>query len=80
MRLAVPHYVAIGHILQATDMVATVPERLAQRMTEPFGLSYVTHPAKLPQVAINVFWHAKYHRTPDNQWLRTLVFDTFVDD
>jgi len=80
VRLTVPHYVAIGHILQATDLVATVPERLAQRMTAPFGLTYVTHPAKLPEVAINVFWHAKFHRSPDNQWLRTLVFETFVDD
>ena len=79
VRLTVPHYVAIGHILQATDLVATVPERLAQRMTAPFGLTYVTHPAKLPDMAINVFWHAKFHRTPDNQWLRTLVFDSFVD-
>lgn len=80
VRLTVPHYVAVGHILQATDLVATVPERLAQRMTAPFGLTYVTHPAKLPEMAINVFWHAKFHRMPDNQWLRTLVFDTFVDD
>ena len=79
VRLTVPHYVAIGHILQATDLVATVPERLAQRMTDPFGLTYVAHPAKLPEMAINVFWHAKFHRAPDNQWLRTLVFDTFVD-
>jgi DNA-binding transcriptional LysR family regulator len=79
VRLTVPHYVAIGNILQATDLVATVPERLAQRMTGPFGLTYVAHPAKLPDMAINVFWHAKFHRTPDNQWLRTLVFERFVD-
>jgi DNA-binding transcriptional LysR family regulator len=80
VRLTVPHYVAIGHILQATDLVATVPERLAQRMAQPFGLTYAAHPAKLPEVAINVFWHAKFHRAPDNQWLRTLLFDTFADD
>ncbi len=80
VRLTVPHYVAIGHILQATDLVATVPERLAQRMVQPFGLTYTAHPAKLPDVAINVFWHAKFHRAPDSRWLRTLVFDTFADD
>ena len=53
---------------------------LAQRMAQPFGLAYATHPAKLAEVAINVFWHAKFHRAPDNQWLRKLVFDTFSDD
>jgi DNA-binding transcriptional LysR family regulator len=77
--LTVPHFVAVGHILQATDLVATVPERLAERMVEPFGLTYVTHPAALPEVAINVFWHAKFHKAPANQWLRTLVFDLFSD-
>jgi len=75
--LTVPHFVAVGHILRATDMVATVPERFAERMVEPFGLAYVAHPAKLPEVAINVFWHAKFHKAPANQWLRSVVFDLF---
>ena len=75
--LTVPHFVAIGHILQATDLIATVPQRLAQRMVDPFGLVVANHPATLPEVAINVFWHAKYHKLPANQWLRSLVFDLF---
>ena len=77
--LTVPHFVAVGHILQATDLVATVPERLASRMTEPFGLVSVAHPATLPEVAINLFWHAKYHKAPANQWLRSLLFELFCD-
>jgi len=79
IRLTVPHFVAIGHILQSTDMVATVPERLAEKMATPFKLRYVNHPVKLPQIAINLFWHAKYHKDPANQWLRSLVFDTHSD-
>ena len=79
VRLTVPHFVAIGHILHNTNMVATVPERLAQRMVEPFGLSYVSHPAALPEVAINVFWHAKHHKDPANQWLRGLLFEMYAD-
>jgi len=77
--LTVPHFVAVGHILQATDLVATVPERFAQRMTQPFDLVYLPHPAALPEVAINVFWHAKFHKAPANQWLRGLVFEMFSD-
>ena len=77
MRLTVPHFVSVGQILQASDLVATVPERLALRLVEPFKLAYVSHPAKLPEMAINVFWHAKFHKAPANQWLRTLVFDMF---
>jgi hypothetical protein len=39
----------------------------------------VTHPVQLPQFAINLFWHAKYHRDPANQWLRSLLFDIHAD-
>jgi DNA-binding transcriptional LysR family regulator len=73
VRLTVPHFVAVGHILQASDMIATVPERFAQRVGAPFDLVSVPHPAALPPIAINMFWHARQHRTPASQWLRQLV-------
>jgi len=79
IRLTVPHFVAIGHILRTTRMIATVPEALARSIAEPFGLVWRTHPVALPEVAINLFWHAKYHRDPGNQWLRGLLFDLFAD-
>ncbi|KAF1021168.1 MAG: PCP degradation transcriptional activation protein [Paracidovorax wautersii] len=79
VRLTVPHFVAIGHILRATSMVATVPEKMAQSMAEPFGLAYGAHPARLPQVAINLFWHTRVHRDPANQWLRALLADLFAE-
>jgi len=77
--LTVPHFVAVGHILQHSDMVATVPERLAQALVGPFGLAYVKHPAPLPEIAINMFWHAKYHKDPANEWLRSTVFRLHAD-
>ncbi|HJV67687.1 LysR family transcriptional regulator [Ideonella sp.] len=77
VRVTVPHYVSVGHILQGSDLIATVPERLADRLLAPFGLVKLPHPARLPDVAINVFWHAKYHRAPANRWLRGVVFDLF---
>ena len=80
VRLTVPHYVSVGHILRGSDLIATVPKRLADRLVEPFGLAEVPHPAKLPDVAINVFWHAKYHRSPANRWLRGVVFELFGSD
>ena len=79
VKLKVPHFVAIGHILQTTDLIATVPERLAERMAKPFNLKYVSHPVKLPQISIHLFWHAKYHKDPASQWLRTLIVDMHAD-
>ncbi len=71
--LTVPHYVAVGHILHNSDLVATVPERLAVALLEPFGLVYVPHPAKLPEIGINLFWHSRYHKDPAVSWLRSLI-------
>ena len=79
-RLTVPHFVGVGHILQRTDLVTTVPERLAQRLAGPFGLAYLPHPVRLPEIAINLFWHARVHRAPASQWLRTVILDLFADD
>ncbi len=79
VRLTVPHFVAVGHILHGTDLVATVPHRLAQRVTEPFGLVALPHPANLPEIAIHMLWHARVHRDPANQWLRGLVAECFAD-
>ncbi len=80
VRLTVPHYVSVGHILQGSELITTVPEKLADRLLEPFGLAKVSHPAKLPEVAINAFWHAKYHRAPANRWLRSVVFELFAEE
>lgn len=79
VRLTVPHFVAVGSLLHGTDMVATVPERFAQRVAEPHGLAYVNHPADLPEIAINLFWHARCHKDPANQWLRALMFRLYTD-
>lgn len=80
VRLTIPHFVSVGHLLRSTDMVATVTERLAESLVEPFDLSWRPHPVPLPEVAINVFWHAKVHRSPAHQWLRGLVFKLFGED
>jgi DNA-binding transcriptional LysR family regulator len=80
VRLTVPHFVSVGHLLRRTDMVATVTERLAESLVEPFDLTFRLHPVDLPEIAINVFWHAKVHRSPAHQWLRGVIFDLFGED
>jgi len=79
MRLRVPHFVAVGPILQNTDLIATVPERFSERIEGPFGLASSPHPVRLPDIAINLFWHAKYNRDPANLWLRQLMVELFAD-
>lgn len=79
MRLVVPHFIAVGHILQTTDLIATLPERFAQRCEAPFGLVSSPHPARIPDIAINLFWHAKFNRDPASLWMRQLLVELFAD-
>ncbi|AKC71874.1 LysR family transcriptional regulator [Pandoraea oxalativorans] len=79
IRLRVPHFVALADILHATDLIATVTEKFAQRSAQHFGLRYVDHPLDIPDVQINLFWHARYHREPASQWMRSLLFELFSE-
>ncbi len=79
IRLRVSHFLSSGHLLRDTDLVATLPNKLAEILCSPFGLAYVPHPIKLPSTSINLLWHARSHRDPANQWLRSLLFELFVE-
>jgi len=79
LKLMLPHFIAVGHVLQTTDLIATLPERFAERCRVPFGLVTSPHPVKLPDIAINLFWHAKFNRDPANIWLRQRLIELFAD-
>lgn len=78
VRLSVPHFNALGHILASTDLIATVPERYVRESMAPFRLKYLPHPVPLPEFDINLFWHTKFHKEPGNQWLRNVLVELVV--
>ncbi len=79
IRLRVSHFLSTGYLLRDTDLVATIPNKLAEILCEPFGLMYVPHPITLPPTDINLLWHAISHRDPACQWLRKVLFELFVE-
>ncbi len=79
IRLSVPHFIALGHILARTDLIATIPERYVRESMGPFGLTYLAHPVPIPEFDVNLFWHAKFHKEPGNQWLRNLIAELAID-
>jgi DNA-binding transcriptional LysR family regulator len=79
IRLTVPHYVALGDVLGHSDLIATVPERFAQRVTTPFGLTTRPLPLAVDGSVIHQFWHARLHKDPGHQWLRSMVAQCFGD-
>jgi len=77
IRLTVQHYVALGDVLGHSDLIATVPERFAQRVLQPFALCTRPLPVKVDSTAIHQCWHGHLHRDPGHQWLRRQIAHCF---
>ncbi|HEX8601750.1 MAG TPA: LysR family transcriptional regulator [Pseudoduganella sp.] len=76
---SVPHFSAAPYVVSTTDLVVTVPQKLAERAAAPFGLVYVKSPLRLAALQTNVFWHRRYNQDEGNRWLRTLVVEAFAE-
>lgn len=76
---SVPHFAAVPYILSTTDMVATVPQKLAERAAGPFQLCQAPSPLGLPLLQTNMFWHRRYHQDPGLCWLRELIAENFSE-
>ena len=79
VRFRVPHFTAVPYMVATSDLVVTVPQKLAERAAMPFGLEWITPPLALPALQTNVFWHRRYNQDPGNQWLRGLLAEVFAE-
>jgi DNA-binding transcriptional LysR family regulator len=75
----VPHFVAVPYIVSTTDLVVTVPQKLAESAAAPFNLSSIRPPLRLPALQTNIFWHRRFNQDEGSQWLRNLIFAIFSE-
>jgi DNA-binding transcriptional LysR family regulator len=78
-RFRVPHFTAVPYIVATSDLVVTVPQKLAESAASPFGLKWIEPPLQLPTLQTNVFWHRRFNHDPGIQWLRGLIVDVFAE-
>lgn len=76
-RMTMDNSMSVGPVLQSSDLVATIPERLAKLFCEPFGLAYRNHPIDLPERSVDMYWHARVHRDRGVIWLRERILKIF---
>ena len=75
----VPHFSSVPYIVSTTNLVATVPQKLAASAAPAFGLAYLKPPLKLPRLQTNIFWHRRFAQDEGNQWLRKLLVELFSE-
>jgi DNA-binding transcriptional LysR family regulator len=72
-RLTIPFFTAAAQIIENTDMVATLPHRLAKRFSQNFKTRCVPISIKLPEIRYIQVWHPRNDDDPAHRWLRQLV-------
>ncbi|WUR13626.1 LysR family transcriptional regulator [[Empedobacter] haloabium] len=67
--LSVPHFLFVRGVLETTDLVAMLPERLLRGS----GLHTVAPPVAVPGYEMSMLWDERVHREPAHAWLREVV-------
>lgn len=66
-------YIAVPHIVSHSNLIATVPERLADLLIKQLPIRKFECPVKIPGHAIRLYWHDRTHKSPLHRWFRSLV-------
>lgn len=71
--MRVPDLMLSGPIVAATDMIATVPDRLARYFATSLAIRVYKLPIPLDDPTILMIWSERTHRDPAHRWIRQLV-------
>lgn len=69
MAVTVPYYAAVPHMLQTTDMVATLPLSLASLAAKQGMVAILDLPYEPLEVQFEAVWHQRAERDASLQWL-----------
>ena len=67
--VSVPHFAAVPSIVCQTDMVATLPHRLALRFARQYDLVILDLLYEPLDVPIDLVWHQRAEQDAGTQWL-----------
>ncbi len=70
VHLVTRHFMSLPEILSKTDLVATVPDTLAQHFAQVAGLQIAQPPIRPPRYPISQYWDERFHRDPALEWMR----------
>lgn len=73
LAVEVPYFSLVPELLADSDLVATVPERIARQFARDHELELLKPPIPLPELEICMAWHPAFAAEPARVWLRELV-------
>ena len=66
----------VPFIVASSDLIATVPERLARLFASMLKLQVLAAPLAIPPFRLAMLWHERNDRDAAHLWLRNLIAKT----
>ena len=71
--VSMPYFALAPSILPGTDLVLTVPARVAHQNADPTQTRILAAPRELIELEFYAVWHPRFDQDPSHSWLRTMV-------
>ena len=68
--VAVPHFLVVPYVVAATDLIATLPTRIAMMFADTLKLACMEPPVEVPPFSMAMAWHERMHDDVRHRWLR----------
>jgi DNA-binding transcriptional LysR family regulator len=75
----VPHFLVVPMILARTDLIVTVPSRVAAVFAQLGNFKVLKLPVDMPDFEVRLHWHERFHQDPANRWLRQVMTELYAE-
>ncbi len=75
MAVQSPHFASLPFIVAGTNLIATMPERMAHQFARQLKLQVLPVPLDLPAFRLTLLWHQRHHSDPAHRWLRSAMIE-----
>lgn len=73
------HYFAALRVVAETDLIVTMPQRLARIVNPQFDHQILPFPLEMPRHRYYLLWHENMDDDPGHRWLREQIVQSFVE-
>ncbi len=73
--VTVPHFLSMPVMVQNSDMVCTMPRRMANLYVDHFRLRSHVVPLRVPEFPIYMIWHDSHEADAGHRWLRSHLIE-----
>lgn len=74
--IQVPHFCSVPFLVASSDLIATVPRRLALVFSKALNLQILAVPFAIPDFRLTMLWHQRLDSDPAQAWMRSIILET----